>query len=331
MIYDTTPFNSKPPDYGFAPGEVGDRGQPQDSQNIERTLPLYTKPFSFALDTGVGGARCYFGQLTTSVTILKFIRHTVEGGHVNVLDTQPPAPKVTTHNPFADFDVDPRQLKAIDLGWWGDVYLYWEVDTVSGDITACDVRGADGEPDSVPIPELDDQLHRPDPTTGKYWVKIGSVSNSGDIVQELSSDITWAITLVPAVGGDPGSMTHPWRVSNTDPGEWLVQIDNVYGQGGPVAPSSPTVSLSSGFIYLKISRDAGSREMTEVTLETGGSIPASDQYDQYRAIAQIIDDTNWIQIQYEEIRIEELMIVANGQFALAPMEMSSRNTYDPPT
>jgi hypothetical protein len=72
--------------------------------------------------------------------------------------------------------------------------------------------------------------------------------------------------------------------------------------------------------------------ITGATVVWAASVATSDETTQYRALAKLDPDEypSILQLQFEEIRIWELMIVENGEFALMGAEMSHRETYAPP-
>lgn len=134
-------------------------------------------------------------------------------------------------------------------------------------------------------------------------------------------------------GGAGGSGLHPWKVTKTGTaGVYAVALDDVQGQGGPITPTGATVDSTetSGYIYLKIERDTDTRVLVSAVVEFAAALPDSDYTYQYRPIA-FVDGADYIlQLQFEEIRIYELMLVSLGAFSLASFEMSVRSTYDPP-
>ena len=157
------------------------------------------KPFAFALRHGIGGAAIWFGQLLTTVCLIYFERKTVAGEKINVLVEQAPIPGImsgtsdgSTSTPYAPDNLEEDHHLVTHLGWWGDVYLYWEANE-DGEITLCDLRGPD-VPEAEDISLLPESLVRADPT-GQYFVKIGTVPEDDRVDQLISSDVTWAVTI----------------------------------------------------------------------------------------------------------------------------------------
>ena len=161
------------------------------------------KPFAFALGKADDGATIWWGMLAAKLQILNFTR---EDGFLTSV-TQPPILK-TDFYPVSGIDAD--TTKPTHLGFWGDVYVYWEADD-SGTISIVEIRGPEA-PDGEDIGELEPDLTR-EITSGKYFVKIGTVPENGDIDQQISSDIPWFVTI--AKGTDTsGSDSTPSEESN---------------------------------------------------------------------------------------------------------------------
>lgn len=162
------------------------------------------KPFAFALGKWKDGATIYFGQLLSTVSILRYKRIKVAGEWVNSLAAQDAIKGVTATLPD-NLDTTDSKLKPTKLDWFGDVYLYWEADSATGEISLCDIRGP-SQPSGSDIKELDDELSRGSGSDGEgaYYVKIGAVDEDDGVTDQLiSSDVTWSITLVPE--GDSSS------------------------------------------------------------------------------------------------------------------------------
>lgn len=126
---------------------------------------------------------------------------------------------------------------------------------------------------------------------------------------------------------------HPWQVTmGEDEGTWDVVGGEVYSQGATFIVADTTIVGGLGFAVLKVTRNTASRVITGATIEWAASLTTSDEATQYRALAKLDPDEypSVLQLQFEEIRIWELMIVENGEFALMGAEMSHRNTYAPP-
>lgn len=126
---------------------------------------------------------------------------------------------------------------------------------------------------------------------------------------------------------------HPWLVTfGEDEGTWDVVGGEAYSQGTMITVANTTITGGAGFAALRVTRSTGSREMASASIIWVASIDDSDETTQYRALAKLDPDDypSILQLQFEEVRIWELMIVENGEFALMGAEMSHRNTYAPP-
>ncbi len=169
---------------GPVPDEEAPMQQPNHPARIEG------KPFSFALAHGTGGAQIWFGQFCATVTTSRFKRKFIGSREVHQFLKEDAIPNVTTHAP-SNLNTDTR--KTTHLGWYGDVYLYWEV-SLTGEITACDVRGPD-EPDGHNIAEINSAMVRTG-GAGKYYILLGTVDSSSHVVQKISSDVHWSAHII---------------------------------------------------------------------------------------------------------------------------------------
>lgn len=152
------------------------------------------KPFAFALGKGEDGATCWWGMLVAYVTLINCTRY---DGKITSI-TQPPIVKPESYS-AATLENDPYE--PTELGWWGNVYAYWEFDD-SGAISNFDIKGPDA-PDGQDLGELEADLTR-EVTSGKFYILIGNVPEDGDIEQQISSDIHWYVTIVKGTD-TPGS------------------------------------------------------------------------------------------------------------------------------
>jgi hypothetical protein len=160
----------------------------------------------------------------------------------------------------------------------------------------------------------------------------------------------------PSVGFDPreflrdavsraSSVNHPWKVYRA--GETVQEGSPellakygliggiVYSQWDPVTvPDNPEIvgANGSGFVYLEITRDVDSREITAVSAKCAGTVPTSDYATQYRPLAYVfgVGGAAPLQLQFEEMRVWELMLVENGELKLLDFNISSRSSYDLP-
>jgi hypothetical protein len=205
----------------------------------EKTRPLMHKPFGFALAGGVSGARIHYGCLISTVTRATFGKEFPSGVEINHLLNQSPIPNVEVHPPE---NLDGPDQLATELSWFGDVWLYWEVDE-EGNVLLCDVRGPE-QPEINPIPLLDFNLEREDESDGgggsggspySYAVKIGSVSEENDIIQEVSGDVTWAVTIFQGDGSSSSSS--------------FVSSDSVFSSDDSQGSSKDTAIVPASWAY----------------------------------------------------------------------------------
>jgi len=179
-------LKSNPPVYGSE--DISEYTPPP----IEAQSAPNEKPFAFALAHGTDGASIWYGQLMVTIVTFEFEQITVDKKKVNSFGAQGP---IGTVNVLAPENLDGDTLLQTHLGWYGDVYLYWEAND-QGDVSLCDVRGPD-TPEGQNISSLGGDLMR-DTTDGQFYVKLGTVDEDSPVVQLVSSDVYW--TLVAATG-----------------------------------------------------------------------------------------------------------------------------------
>lgn len=192
---DTTPEEQEanPEEYG-SPAELFRSPQAPDFPDprvpVEGRYRPHGKPFGFALAHGESGASIWWGVLLTTITIVNVTK--VDGNIV--IAGQPAIPTTTVTEPD---NLDTNKLLQTHLGWYGNVYGYWEADD-SGAITLFDVRGPD-EPEGEDISQLNPDLSRDTPA-GKYYVLIGTVEEDAPVNQVISGDIPWFVTILRGEG-----------------------------------------------------------------------------------------------------------------------------------
>lgn len=190
---DFTPFTPKGPVHGGTQHETF----PGVDYDPRRALP--SKPFAFALAHGEEGASIWHGSLLSCRTIIPVKK----SGEDIVIAGQAPIP-TTEYIPADNLDTDLRLQT--HLGWYGNVYGYWEADDY-GTVSLFDIRGPD-EPAGEDISTLNPDLTRTTPA-GKYYVLIGNVEDDSPVVQNISSDIPWFVTILrgESSGSSSGSVT----------------------------------------------------------------------------------------------------------------------------
>ncbi len=161
------PFSSQnlepPPIRSYSPPAYGSEESFGDRGVVQANHRPSGKPFAFALAHGESGASIWWGQLAACICTVTVTR---EDGKITTI-TQDPIPKTTFHAP-SNLDTDTRLQT--HLGWYGDVYLYWEAND-NGEITTIDVRGPD-EPTGEDIGELDANLNRTVPINATFCLAL---------------------------------------------------------------------------------------------------------------------------------------------------------------
>lgn len=184
---DVKPGNAKPPyeDRKLVAAERGQRG-PERVVDPPFRRP-WEKPHAFALAHGEGGASIWYGCLITVVNRAKFKTYHVGGKQINGLVEQAAVQGGKYHAPS---NLVTDHLLQTHLGWYGDVYLYWEINE-EGEVGTCDVRGP-SEPAGDDLAMLDIDLSRGASPAGQYFLKLGTVEEDSPVDQIVSSDVTWA-------------------------------------------------------------------------------------------------------------------------------------------
>jgi len=147
------------------------------SGSIEPTDPAY-KPYPFALRPAPDGKmHIYYGVLVHQINRMVF---DVDGfvEQAGLTDPETIAP--------SNFEgEDGNRYRFYELGWRGDVYLYWTTDS-AGVVETCVIQEEKGETKTLPDPDDDS-------AGGKFSVKIGSVPSYeiADLDQIISSDFYW--------------------------------------------------------------------------------------------------------------------------------------------
>lgn len=179
--------------------------QPQET-NTRQTRRY--RDFAFQLLHGDGGAQIYWGCLVKTVCLID--TEPIDDGVANVNFGISGQPAISGPETIEPNNLDTDHQLSTHLGWWGNVYLYWECD-YDGEVTYCDIRGP-GEPTGDEIPALektgtypDTALTRTGDGTASYFILLGTVPSSGPVNQIISSDVYWYITIVREASGATGS------------------------------------------------------------------------------------------------------------------------------
>jgi len=196
---------------------------PEDPEILHR-------PHAFALMHGDGGAKIAYGQLLwridtliTELTSAGSLGNLVSGtGQTEIEGLNVKVPTIGSAGGASM--VAGLNTKYHELGEYGDVYLYWttDLDAVDGGGTHVPANRVDACWVQVGATPAEDKLgavgvnprsfDRTDTTTGgscptagqkvgTYRVKLGTVNEDEEIIQNHSSDVFWSIFLLKRTGG----------------------------------------------------------------------------------------------------------------------------------
>lgn len=154
-----------------------------------------------------------------------------------------------------------------------------------------------------------------------------------------------------------GTGDHMWKVTSSGPAGG-VSPDTTYSVAGGIAviqgtrvtvAAKPNLAASggTGFVVLKVTRNSASRVYDPgniPVIEFYTTVPPSTYAAEYTVLAETLAVTvpavipgdpptyrhDIAQCRSDEICSYELLIVANGEFALLPVQANSRNSYAPP-
>lgn len=159
------------------------------------------------------------------------------------------------------------------------------------------------------------------------WVKVGKYGGTGKQNAEILSR-----TEIPTTDD---SIYYEWKVSDggADPAQkWNVKGGTFRGQGVTIIVPDGSVTGDEGYVFLHTVRDPSSRIVTACDFIFSSTYLDSDYNDQYRPLAYVNSaaEESIRQLQFEEIRILEDLIVANGEFKYAGLDLAHANLYDLP-
>ena len=165
-------------------------------------------------------------------------------------------------------------------------------------------------------------------------LEITHVTNLSSTITTIQNDITNLGDII----NNLDSVYFPWKVTRgmetLTPGvyDWNVVGDNVYCQGGPISVANASVSGADGYIVLKTTRDASSRDVTAAVVEFQSVVPTSTASTQYRVLAKVdpVNAPYVEQRQFGEIRIHEAQFTVNTELKLIVLDMAHREFYDLP-
>jgi len=201
--------------------------------NPSENPELLHRPHAFALMHGEDGAKVAFGQLLWRIDTIIIQLSSVAGPSstasvegagqdaISVFNIEVPTIGAAGGESMsAGINFNDNDKKYHELGEYGDVYLYWTTDldaeAMADRVDACWVQvggdPAEDELDAVDATSSQTGFDRTDDTTGNfcpteaqkvgtYRVKLGTVNEDEQVIQDHSSDVFWSITLLKRVGG----------------------------------------------------------------------------------------------------------------------------------
>ena len=201
----------------IAPSDMtGARNVDPDDNPEGGEQPLF-RPHAFALTYGEGEAAIAYGQFMWRFDVLQFNFSSSGGtcdgvGQSVIKGWETEVPNLKTHDGNA-MEGSPVANKFHGLGAYGNVYLYWFVDTDHADfVTKCWVQVGDVATSDLPAVAPANTIHdrlgvlSANGEETYYRIKIGNVPDpdlNTDIVQNLSSDVYWPFTLMTRNGPAP--------------------------------------------------------------------------------------------------------------------------------
>ena len=147
------------------------------------------------------------------------------------------------------------------------------------------------------------------------------------------------------------SVNHMWKVTQSGETDGVPKFSALGGiaviQGTRVKVADvaevplgddTTTTKGGGFVVLKVTRDNASRVYDSEyppVIEFHAAQPTSTDVEEYTVLAEVTATSGDVppeitQCRRDEICSYELLIVANGEFALLPVQANSRNSYAPP-
>lgn len=148
------------------------------------------KPFPFALRKGDGGAKIHGGHFYYCLNGI--------GNPLVIHIEYLPGPPAVGPSQLATTDIEEgqtyceSQFLSYQLDWWGSVFLIWRIDGF-GTVIRCKLSPTSTFPEGEEAGAGEQD----------FWVKIGSVPESGKIEQEVGSDIWWYGSVQGLGDGDP--------------------------------------------------------------------------------------------------------------------------------
>jgi hypothetical protein len=132
---------------------------------------------------------------------------------------------------------------------------------------------------------------------------------------------------------------HPWAITNTsdDLGPKVtIKEGKFYHKNGTTEVEEIELDVSAGLNYvnLNVTRDSDDRTVGSVELQIDTALQESTEQNQYLEIGLVMveDDaiTMILQLRHDNIGVCESLVIDNGEFKLASLEILGKNIYDTP-
>jgi len=124
-------------------------------------------------------------------------------------------------------------------------------------------------------------------------------------------------------------LDYPFRVtpsSDPDTGVWVYEVNTGIAGGITIPTTDPKLEVTADhFIYVEITRDPSSREVTDAILTSGDLVPESDSTYQFVKIAKVNAD-EVVQHRFEDIRVTEILISEAGELKFISV-FDTTNSY----
>ena len=186
--------------------------------------------------------------------------------------------------------------------------------------------------------EVDDSIHSSGLRLEEYTAygdnghKGRAIRIDPDSVLAVSSNHMWKVRQSGGTNVEPefGVLGGVVVIQGTRVG--VADVANV-----PLGGAS-TTTTAGGFVTLKVTRNNASRVYDSEhppVIEFHDAQPTSTDEEEYTVLAEVTATSGDVppditQCRRDEICSYELLIVANGEFALLPFQTNSRNGYAPP-
>ena len=186
------------------------------SGDVSHEDPAY-KPFPFAMRpvpdvNGGEGIQIYFGVLVHQINRMVF--------NTDGLVSQTGLANPQVILPTQMEGLGENRYRFYELGWRGDVYLYWET-TSAGVVNFCELRG----------PNAPTAQSLPNDNGGKFFVKLGNVAAGENdtsisaLDQNISTDVYWLTAFAIQEDSSTSSSSSSSSSSGSDKSTAIVPMD----------------------------------------------------------------------------------------------------------